>query len=227
MSDEQNPSGEGSRGEYALRLLRVKWGDVFKVVTLSPSYYGLLTHFVGKKGSGRSEICRDDCPPAWHRGPLYWKGYCAVLVHSSRPTSLWYPAVLEITEHCEADLREVYRRGQLWRFSKPKQDSRRHKGIMAQLLAKQFSMALPEPFDIRPVVCNIYHVTELPPSVANSMPARVLVQPLEGPAPPESRQSSDGSSTEPLAFREALDAWKKRYQHLHGDSNGSPKGGEQ
>jgi hypothetical protein len=176
----RNPVSDPER--YALRVLRVNAGESLVLRLLQSTYHGILTHYLRK----RSWVCEgEDCPAARHHTPSQWRGYVpANLWHQD--SQLWYPTVLELTEHAELDLRGRLERGQLWCFSRAPDGGDRHFPVTATLIGGHDPDIVPAPFDVLPVVRTLYRAPYLVLDKDNPMPAKTFVVPIRGEAPTDS-----------------------------------------
>ncbi len=186
MSHTEGPKGsDGGTPRHALRVIRVEPGEHLTMRTVSEEYKGLLTHWV----RGRSILCEgEQCPTVQHRSGCYWKGY-ALVQQWFQPRTCWYTAVLEISEHCELDFRDRWKRGQLWSIKRDPQTGRHKSPICARLESQVHFGGLPLQFDFTPILRTLYHVATINGWCKNPMPSRILVEPSYGDAPfPEAPQ---------------------------------------
>lgn len=197
-----------AKGQYALRLTRVKEGQSLTFRMLSGFYGGILTHW----WRGRSQYCpgSGECPQPIHRLQPQWRGYCAAeMWHLA--SGMWYPCALELSEHAELDLRGRYQRGQVWAFTRAADQDGKPQPIIARLLGEAGDMRLPDPFDFKSVVCNVYHVPAMKFDAANPLPPRVLAVPSIGKPPPGI--GADGLDADLCSAEEVhtmLEAWKRK-----------------
>lgn len=192
-----------------LRVFRVKEGTTVHARTLSDGYSGLFTHYV----RGRSVYCQGEkCEATVHRTDKVWKGYAAVELWNVA-TKKWTPAVLEITEALELDLRGLWKRGQVWEFYRDTPIQKKKMPIMGKLLEERDPASLPPAFDFRSVLLHLYHVEAVHLGVLNPMPPRVILADSEGDGPaileeaPKGEQSYDPEQI--AAFRKKLAADRK------------------
>ncbi len=187
---------------YPLDVFRVKSGVTCFVRTLSPDYGGLYTHYE----RGRSHYCPGDrCGCVRVRLPRIWKGYASVEVYDGR-AKLWAPAVLEITEGLELDLRGQYARGQVWELTRDEQTDKKATPVRGRLLEVLKAEQVPAAFPFKPVLIRVYHAPEgLETCHANPMPPRVMVSHSEGP-PPKVPPAPDGQErpADALPLRELV-----------------------
>ena len=164
---------------YRLRIWRVASDTTCTVRTLSPAIQGLFAHW----RNGRSFYCNPGgCPSDLHSKPQNWKGYIAA-ERWVEQLQLWFPVCLELTEHCELDMRGAYERGQVWELSREKESKTVKRPVVARLHEVCDERSFPIPFDILPVLRTLYHADHIALDVANPMPPRTLVQPSKGAAP--------------------------------------------
>jgi len=157
--------------KFALEVTRVRDTGEWIVYVISDRYYGLFTHYT-KQGS---RACQGvDCRFC-KAVEKVWKGYAAVeLLH--KEAKCWVPTVLELTEHAELDVRGVWKRGQMWGFTQRVPEGKKHPAVTGQLLPPRKDPVVPAEFDIRPVLKNFYRLIELPPTIPNPLPPRVVVE---------------------------------------------------
>lgn len=169
---------------------------------LSPEIQGMMTHWIGSKSAGRSQHCQGDgnCPDAWHKGDCIWKGYVASYVFDESKL-MWFPFVLEITEHLELDLRGQYRRGQIWAIAKKPNGKKKVAALCGQLLETVDQVKVPPTFDILAVLKWTYHVQNLCLGAVSRMPAKIIVAPEVGYIP-QSIQPSEAELLERQAVEE-------------------------
>ncbi len=173
--------GAGSTTSYALRLFRVKPDTSWRLRMLSDFYDGILTHY----GPSGSVWCNPDgCLSPRHKlGPI-WKGYCTAELYDEA-NRWWAPVCFEITETCELSFRGVYRRGQIWLVERAAVMDKERPPVQARYLGDTPADELPEDIDYVPVLRSVYHAFGLKLGVKNPLPARVMVQPSIGAAPPD------------------------------------------
>ena len=95
----------------AVRVQRVEKDSLLIARMLSEKIGGCNTHYVHNRSRNRAPSHRPS--PTYHRSETVWKGYVAAEIWRCA-TDDWLPVVLELTEHVELDMRDVYARGQLW-----------------------------------------------------------------------------------------------------------------
>ena len=94
------------------------------------------------------------------------------------------PTVLEVTEACERELRHILRRGQIWNvWMDQPNTAKKNPSVQAKLAEEVDATNLPQPFDVRPVVENLYHVVGMLLNVKNPLPDLVFMEDIEGPIP--------------------------------------------
>lgn len=177
---ERAPRGNNDRLDNGVdvRILRFKPEQRLWVRTLASSYCGLFTHW--HKGRGHYCAGADECPR--HREALVWKGYTPV-EWWEQATHLWIPAVLEITESLDGDMKPKFRRGQVWEIGKGKPERKGQVPALRGALQEQGDAAgWPEPFSIKPILVRVYHVIDLRLDKDNPIPFRVMMPPSQ-PAP--------------------------------------------
>ncbi len=172
-------SGGNRLPVYSLKTLRVHMGENLFIRTLSPLYVGYLTHWMKK----RSKLCLyAECPSERHKCDLQWKGYASVEQWYPGDKA-WFPAVLEITEALELDLRGIYTRGQVWEVWKTLSSKGEAEPVRGKLHEERDPASMPDEHDIVPVLKSLYHEVKLPIAVKSHVPDRVLVTPTAGDGP--------------------------------------------
>ncbi len=193
---------------YPMKTLRVHSGDNIIIRTLSPAYFGFLTHWVKK----RSKLCQyKECPADVHKCDVAWKGYASV-EQWFPGNEAWFPAALEITESLELDMRDLYGRGQLWEIWKTLSARLESEPVRGKMHESHLEETLPSEYDIFPVIKSLYHVVELPPRVKSHVPQRILVQPSVGPKPAVLEKPVTEKSTH--SFAEEMER-RKRLKELN------------
>jgi hypothetical protein len=210
-NDGENPPMNGDR--FAVRVTRLKAGQSCTIRTLSLALWGLLTHYV----KDRSMYCpgRGECPVTLHAQGSVWKGYIAAELWSDQ-TKRYYPTVAEITESAELDMRGRYKRGQLWTLSRPPSATGKRCPYVATLLESQAEADCPPPFDVIPLLQQMYHRLDVRLDAENPLPGRIFAAAHEGVGP----QLGD---VEKVASQEELRSAYKRLMEERGHTNG--KGG--
>lgn len=168
---------------WRLRVWRCEVNELAIVRLLSDDYGGMMTHYY----RGHSQYCAGEkCNPLMHKSQITWKGYCAAEMYiepTGKKKGVWRPICLELTEHCELDMRGKFARGQLWQISRPHEPDKRNPPIYAALLEERDPAAMPKAFDYKPVLQTMYHTIHLDLTVKNPLPPRVFVYDSEGDAP--------------------------------------------
>jgi hypothetical protein len=208
MSNHNGPGPQTREREtYALRVVRLKPGDVLCFRMLSEAYSGLMTHWI----AGRGQYCPgpERCPRGTHNRDTIWKGYCAAELWCP-VRKLWFPCVPEFTEYCELDLRDRYQRGQVWELRRDKKTDDKQPPIIATLTEFYDPTKLQRAFDVLPIVATMYHVSQIQLGVDNPMPGKVLVNPVEGPPPASKTGNAQIPNDSGAQARKLVDAWRKR-----------------
>lgn len=171
--------------QYPLRIFSVKAGTEYHVRTLSEQIFGLFTHWkpAVKGSAGGSKYCWGArCPDGMHRTERIWKGYIAAEWYD-RPSKLWKPVCLEVTEYCELDMRHLYCRGQVWFLRRPKSKRMEREPLRATLEETLKPYQVSPDFDIFPCLVGVYHSPEIDIRQKNPLPDRVMVEPVQGDPP--------------------------------------------
>lgn len=209
----QTASGEKSvkADGYALRVLRVEPGQALTVRFLSDTYGGLLTHWI----RGRSVYCpgRDECPAVNHRLTTYWKGYLSTELWSQNH-KLWFPNILELTEHSELDIRKVCKRGQVWLLSRSAQKNNQRTPVTATFLELRDPAKWPAAHDYRPILHSLYHADGIKANVPNPMPAKITVQPSGCDGPDNQPMTIDGKVMSADEVQQLADSWKRKMREV-------------
>lgn len=168
-----------------VEVFRVGSGQTVYVRTLSPSYDGCMTHWM------RPSQYHDPDEPCEHCRKsrcLTYKGYFASQVWDEL-RELWLPAVFELTEASELDVRGRYERGQEWKFTRlpdsTKKGRTKHFPVVGQLVTNLSTENLPESFSVLPVLRTMYHAPTLRLGIENPMAARVFADPTAASPPSE------------------------------------------
>lgn len=200
-----------------VRVHRVEEASQTEIITLSPDYGGLLTHYVREKGhpKGRSRYCDPDgCVNGCPKAERFWRGYFAAMRFDG-VARLWVPCVFELSSFSELDMRGRYARGQSWVFTREKNSKNRHApttGVFRGLIDQQH---VPPAFDFRPVLFHIYNVTSLALGVPNPMPPRLIIE-----AQP---QFDMGVDTPPKEEKMTAAEWQQFRDRLGLSKNGHKK----
>lgn len=188
------PKEDKRPGFTRLQVTRIAPGDSQIILTLGDGpILGMMTHF-----RRHSIYCpgKDECPTAIHRLEPTWKGYVACLVKVGLGNT-WRPCCLEVTESLEREMRHVLKRGQVWNvWQMPKRDKGKPAGVEGKLLETVDASTLPQPFDIRPVLVNLYHVPDLKCDRKNPLPDLIYVEDVAGPIPEALRAKEDAAPFE-------------------------------
>lgn len=173
-----------------VRLLRLKEGEHLWVRTLTESYGGCYTHF----HKGRSHYCPGPVDCQIHKVDIVWKGYCAVEWWDVAAWA-WMPAVLEVTESLDSDMKQAFARGQVWDLQR-EVPARKGKRSPCRAVLREATQAngWPVAFNIRPILQRLYHVTEIKLDKENPIPARVMVQPSKADKPKQSAEKNGDKS---------------------------------
>lgn len=212
--------GEGS--PVVVRCTGIERGErrLFKV--LSDGIFGLFGHWEKPKGKskGRSVYCPgENCRFPACRLNRVWRGYIAALEWMAK-SDVWYPQMLEITEHCELDFRGIYQRGQLWELFRLKPTDGKNPPVQARFVNAGDRDQCPPAFDIGPTLRHLYHVEDLGKHIPNPMPPRTVVQLVNAPGP-ELPQRAEETAPEPMS----LDMRHKLRQLANGFAMPSKNGG--
>ncbi len=140
---------------------------------------GLLTHRVGKE----SIPCTGPgiCPSNVHRCRMVWHGYAPGRWYSTA-RKLWIPAVLQVTENLEEQLDGRRLAGEVWLLVR-QQPGKKNAPVTGQFLERRTEADLVAPFDIRPALCHMYHVSELALGAKNPIPRKVSMPVVQAQAP--------------------------------------------
>jgi hypothetical protein len=180
MSDA---SATAAPESIVLRVERVHDGQTMIVRTLSDTYGGLLTHGSFVKGKWQSTYCDPgSCCVGRVRDKRFWYGYAACQWWKE-DCRKWFPIVLEITEALELDLRDVYKRGQIWELFRPAKQKNKQLPTTGRLVRQDEPETLPAGFDVRAALYSVYHVFNIPLDVPNPHPKRVLLEPVADEPP--------------------------------------------
>jgi hypothetical protein len=229
MADRHGPSNGDPRQPHAVEVLRIKGMDPYLVRFLSPTYGGCFVHWE----RDRSRYCRGaDCPAARHRLDRQWKGYAAIEVYLEA-SELWCPAVLEISEHLELDLRGVCLRGQMWSVFREKGTKKKPGKVHGRILDVAVDPDLPDPFDVVPVLRNLFHEDDVVLNVANPLVGRPIVQARNAAKPPTVAKTPEllepMSAEEREKRRNIVSELKRKFAGhtaINGKADRQPKGGK-
>lgn len=203
-----------------VKVTRVMPDVTLVIRTLSPYLWGLFSHWKGK----RSFYCpgADECDSSLHRIARQWKGYLAVEVWTAL-AQRWVPTCLEVTEHCELDMRDWYARGQVWEVSREREATKKKNPVSAKFLESRNENDFPQAFDLLPILRAMYHDMELVLGSENPMPGRVHLVPSIGEPPPMKVHPAESSKLSPAdeeRKKKLMDEWHKRGRVP--SPNGSP-----
>jgi hypothetical protein len=138
-----------------------------------------------------------------------WKAW-APAAHLDEATNLWWPIVLEITEHLDELLHGRILRGEVWAISRPG-TGKKSDPLTGIFLMKNHEESLRPAFDVKPILLRCYHVQELLLGIPNPIPPRVVLPPSEG-AIPEVLQLVEESASRPASAEE----WSNFKKRLRG-----------
>jgi len=201
-----------SADRVQVRIEAVPRAHPMRVVFAGP-IEGLITHFL----KGQSYGCQGPslCEPSVHRARPVWKGYAPA--RQLRPRQgVWAPCVIEITECLEEQLRGRDLVGEEWELVRDPQ-RRRSGQVTGRLVGRRPEKALWVPFDIRPPLYRMYHVTFLDLGTPNPMPSRLIL-----PTVPLSEQDvspATAATPERAATPEDLEKLKQLREQLAGRIN--------
>ncbi len=162
-----------------VEIFRIRENTTAHVRALSDDYGGLITHWA----RGRSMYCiGDGCQHRACKSDRTWKGYTPVQVYSAERKK-WAPAVLEITENLEPDLRGRWRRGQIWEMWMETDKKGKRSPVQGKLIEDHDPDKMPPPFDVVNVLRRLYHIDVIRLTTKNPMPPRLVLEESDGPAP--------------------------------------------
>lgn len=178
-----NPAASPQLDRQRLQVHRVTEGVKTIALTISEEIRGLRTHRVGNNKKV-SEYCAGDrdCPAVWHKLPSMWKGYIVAGIWQQEG-NLWKPAVLEITEGLEVDMRHIYQAGQQWELFRPAPQGKKQFPVSGVLLSEGHPVPPAKQFDPIAVLRTMYHAPRLVLDQDNDMPDRQIVELFAGPMP--------------------------------------------
>lgn len=197
---------------HVVSILKIDANSVYRVRLLAYTSRGTFYHWTpvpGRKGKERSRLCSNDpatCPN--HKLERYWHSYQCVEVLGPGGT-LWYPMVLEVSEHLELDFRGRACRGQVWDVARPEKKVGKRSAVNGVLIEQRDPALLPAAFDVQPVLRTVYHCDDVPLTQANPLPPRVILAPTPEPAPPPA-----AAETPPL--RESLTEAEREHPPANG-----------
>lgn len=168
MQDREPSRGEApSPARHRVEVLRVKPGEHIDLIALSNSIRGVVTHFHQKK----SRYCpgQDECP--FHRLLAEFKGYIAALVFDVSEKS-WKPWCVEVPAFAEVEMRDVYGRGQAWRFERAAHPKKANPTIPT-LTGQVDAAGLLPTFEVVPILRRFYAAPGLVMDARNPLPPMV------------------------------------------------------
>lgn len=168
------------RAVRAVEIFRPELSVPAHVRSLSETYFGFFTHYIGKRSQAcLGEKCRYPCAKL----EKHWKGYFAAEVWNEA-IERWQPWVMELTETGELDVRGQFARGQVWEFWRIPSGNGKNPPLQGKLLETRDPKKFPLAFDVVSPLKTLYHVFELPAYCKNPLPPRVLVEDSidDGPA---------------------------------------------
>lgn len=178
-------------------VFRVAAGTSCHVRMLSARLGGLFTHWT-KDGSVYCHPAA--CPDGLHRTRQYWRGY--VDAEGYNPANkLWVPLCLEITEALEKDMRGQYARGQVWELSRERVVDKNKPPVRGRLHDVLDPATLRKEMDVRPVLCNLFHVPHIELDKINPLPDRIIVEATAGDAPRVFDEEAPADKIPPGYFR--------------------------
>lgn len=190
-----------------LRVFRLDDGTSYHVRFLSQRYFGLFVHWT----RGRSVYCDPEgCPHSVHQTDRFWKGYAACEVYDG-PRKLWFPCVLEITEHLELDLRDQYARGQVWFLERQRVEGKKKSPTKGRFVEQLDLKTLPLAFDFVPVLLHLYHRPKLDLTAKNPMPPRLMIAASSGAPPSTLEPASTKDSDEKMGRISMVDAYRAKH----------------
>jgi hypothetical protein len=149
-----------------IRTVRVAAGKTHFIRSLAEEYGGIMTHFE----QGRSKYCDPQyCWPKCRAKGRYYKGYFAAQVWVEK-WDCWYPVVCELPEKAELDVRQQFRRGLIWEFSRAADRRSSKSPVRAVLKEEQDPHNWPLAFDIAPSLLHLYHLEEIDLTAENPLP---------------------------------------------------------
>lgn len=195
MSHPFQEGPAGPRPVIALRVFRQEQGQSHFVRLLSSHYGGCFTHYVKERSQYCDpQACRWGCPKA----PQVWKGYAAADVYDDN-AKLWMPVCFELTEALELDFRGRWRRGQVWRVTRPVKKKKKQEARFAVFVEQHPECSLPQEFDFIPCLLNTFHIFAIDLAFKNPLPPRVLVEATAGPVPGQAAKVNEQASREAFA----------------------------
>ncbi len=189
----------------AVRVLSCPEPGEFTIRTLSRELLGLFTHW----GAKRPWYCDPDgCAANIHKWPRTWRGYLAAEVWE-QARRVWVPCCFEITENCERDMRQLYKRGQVWKISREASKKGKHFPVVAELLEQRPESDFPHAFDLQPILTNLYHHCGILVNQPNPMPCRLYLACSEGEAPPNVNGEQEAKPFDKEESRKAFEELRR------------------
>ena len=175
------------------------------VVAFLGAYGGLQTHYWQRQ----TVACLgdDECPPAYHRSRLIWKGYAPVQVFV-KSSGLWMLAALEITEGAEHLLRGRDLVGEVWMFSRV--GNKKNGAVTGVFCERMPVLQLQPTFDLLTVLRRFYRAPRLELDAANTLVPRLYATPAAGYVP----ECVAAVIPAPVDDAAALEEKKKLQEHL-------------
>jgi hypothetical protein len=163
------------RTHITVGLLKIETNQTYRVRFLAYSPKGLFTHWRTKPPG--SIYCEgDSC--SLHKQERFWKSYqCVELLGANG--RLWYPTVLEVTEHLELDFRGLTARGQVWDITRPARRKGKRASLTGVFVETRNVATLRPPFDVVPILRTVFHRDMVEQTVLNPLPSRTLLEPSE------------------------------------------------
>jgi len=216
MPTDHAPNPSQSGPQVAVRVFRVSPGTSTQLRTLGEAYGGLLTHWAG----GRSRYCcPESCPVQWHKLEAFWKGYFPALVHD-KARKLWLPAVFEMTEALELDMRNQFAHAQEWEVSRAPEVKKRKFPVQGRLLGNVDPARIPLAFDIVPVLRTLYHATSIELGALNPCPEKVVMEVMADDGAAASTASvKEPAQLDPDERQKILSSLRRGISRIHEKEN--------
>lgn len=188
------PKEPGGQTPQPVELLNVEQGHVY-VVRFLGAYTGTTFHYtrdglVPCDGEGT-------CPKSLHALREQWRGWAPVELLGSDGAT-WWPKVLVITEYLEEQLHGRALRGEVWALDRVARKKGKGK-VRGTFVERRDATGLRPPFDLLPVLLRALRVVSLRLGVANPIPPRLYLSPVEGTAPEVVAELLDAGRDEPEA----------------------------
>lgn len=225
MPSFPSKSGGGKPPVQPVRIRSVAVNEVLAVRFLGP-IHGLITH----QHAGRSTPCLGlgDCPSTVHKQRMVFKAYGPAEIWD-RNNDHWQPVVMEVTENLEEILRGRTLRGEVWLLARDG-PGKPNDPVTGVYIEQAEATGLRPGFDVKPVLCRVFHCPDLKLGATNPMPPRLYLEPVHEPGPVLPEEFRPGGPRERTAKEEQVitrklaDMFKEngdRPKHLNGDRNGS------